>query len=125
MLKRLWLALLALLVTTGFAIAQVDVNKADQIALDGIKGLGPKTSKAVLDERRKGDFKDWADFESRVKGIGPKSGVKLSEAGLTVNGEARPANVAPAKAAAKQKAQTAKAVATADAGAARKTMQNK
>lgn len=76
--------------TIGFAFAQVDVNKADQAALDGIKGIGPKTSKSIIDERKKGgDFKDWADFENRVKGIGGKSSAKLSQAGLTVNGQAK------------------------------------
>jgi competence protein ComEA len=88
MLKKLLLALAVLIATMGFAFAQVDVNKADQAALDSVKGIGPKTSKAILDERKKGgDFKDWADFEKRVKGIGEKSAVKLSKAGLTVNGQ--------------------------------------
>jgi competence protein ComEA len=88
MLKKLLLALAVLIATMGFAFAQVDVNKADQAALDSVKGIGPKTSKAILDERKKGgDFKDWADFEKRVKGIGEKNAVKLSNAGLTVNGQ--------------------------------------
>ena len=92
MLKKLLLAVATFIATMGFAFAQVDVNKADQAALDGVKGIGPKTSKTILDERKKGgDFKDWADFEKRVKGIGEKNSAKLSEAGLTVNGQAKPA----------------------------------
>ncbi len=90
MLKKLLLAVAAFAISTGFAFAQVDVNKADQAALDGVKGVGPKMSKAILDERKKGgEFKDWADLEVRVKGIGEKSAVKLSDAGLTVNGQPR------------------------------------
>jgi len=90
MLKKLLLAVATMMATMSFAFAQVDVNKADQAALDGVKGIGPSTSKAILDERTKGGpFKDWADFESRVKGIGAKSAVKLSEAGLQVNGQAK------------------------------------
>ncbi len=94
MLKRVLLATMTLVATfvtsAAFAFTDVDVNKADQAALDGIKGLGPVKSKAILNERKKhGEFKDWADFESRVKGIGDKSAAKLSEAGLTVNGKAR------------------------------------
>ena len=73
----------------GSAFAEVDVNKGDQAALDGIKGIGPAMSKRILDERKKGDFKDWGDLESRVKGIREKSATKLSEAGLTVNGQPR------------------------------------
>lgn len=102
MFKKLFFAVAALMFSMGFAFADVDVNKGDQAALDGIKGLGPAKSKAIIDERTKnGSFKDWADFESRVKGIGEKTGTKLSEAGLTVNGQAKsgaPAKAAPAKA---------------------------
>lgn len=77
----------------NLAFAQVDVNKADQAALDGVRGVGPKLSTAILDERKKGgDFKDWRDLERRVKGVGGKSAVRLSSAGLTVNGQARAAN---------------------------------
>lgn len=91
MLKKFLLALAALIVTAGFAYAQVDVNKADQAALDGIKGVGPKISLSILEERKRGgEFKDWSDFESRVKGVGERNAVKLSEAGLTINGQTRP-----------------------------------
>jgi len=73
----------------GIAFAQVDVNKADAAALDSVKGIGPAKSKAILEERSKGEFKDWPDLEKRVKGIGEKNAIKLSEAGLQVNGRSR------------------------------------
>ncbi|MFZ6813689.1 helix-hairpin-helix domain-containing protein [Undibacterium sp. Rencai35W] len=120
MFKKFLLAIAAMIVTMGFAFADVDVNKGDQAALDGIKGIGPAKSKAIIEERTKGgNFKDWADFEKRVKGIGEKSAVKLSAAGLTVNGqpkagaEAKPAEK-PAKPA---KADKAEKVASASAAA--------
>ena len=92
MFKKLLLLVAACILMIGSAFAGVDVNKGDQAALDGIKGLGPTKSKAIIEERKKnGDFKDWADFEKRVKGVGEKSAAKLSEAGLTVNGTARAA----------------------------------
>lgn len=95
MLKKLLLAIATLIATTGFAFAQVDVNKADQAALDSVKGIGPKMSKNILDERKKGgEFKDWADFEERVKGVGEKNAVRLSDAGLTVNGQSLGKNAA-------------------------------
>jgi competence protein ComEA len=98
MIKKLILALATFIVTMSVAFAQVEVNKADQAALDGVKGIGPKISKTILEERSKGgDFKDWADFEKRVKGVGAKSSDKLSQAGLTVNGQSKP-NAAPAAA---------------------------
>lgn len=90
MLKKLLFAVAAFVVSTGFAFAQVEVNKADQAALDGVKGIGPAMSKTILDERKKGgDFKDWPDLEGRVKGIREKKATKLSDAGLTVNGKPR------------------------------------
>ena len=95
MFKQLISGIAIFLATIGFAFAQIDVNKADQAALDGVKGIGPKTSKAILEERKKGgDFKNWIDFENRVNGIGGKSAIKLSQAGLTVNGQAKPNAVA-------------------------------
>ena len=104
MIKKLMLAVAAMIVTMGFAFAQVDVNKADAAALDSVKGIGPKTSKLIIDERTKGGpFKDWADLEKRVKGIGDKSARKMSMAGLQVGGkslegaEMKAAEAKPAK----------------------------
>lgn len=108
MLKKLILVIAAFIATMGFAFAQVDVNKADQAALDGVKGIGPKISKTIIDERKKGgDFKDWADFEKRVKGIGEKNSAKLSQAGLVVNGQSK--SNAPAAASGKASAASASA----------------
>jgi competence protein ComEA len=106
MMKKLLLAIATMVATMGFAFAQVDVNKADVAALDSVKGVGPKMSKAILDERAKGEFKDWADFEKRVKGVGDKSSAKLSAAGLQVNGKSR--DGAPAAAAKPADAKAAK-----------------
>lgn len=97
MLKKLLVAVSALVMAMGVAFAQVDVNKADAAALDSVRGIGPAKSKQILEERGKGgDFKDWADLERRVKGIGEKNAMKLSEAGLVVNGKSKEG--APAKA---------------------------
>jgi competence protein ComEA len=126
MIRKLTLAVAALIATMGIAFAQVDVNKADAAALDAIKGVGPTLSKAILEERAKGQFKDWADFQKRVKGVGEKRAAKLSSAGLLVAGrsvagapaaKAAPAKAAPAKAA-PAKAAPAKAVAAKPAGVA-------
>ncbi|QNA88385.1 helix-hairpin-helix domain-containing protein [Massilia sp. Dwa41.01b] len=108
MIKKLMLAIAVLVASTGFAFAQVDVNKADAAALDGVKGVGPSMSKAILDERAKGEFKDWADFQKRVKGVGDKKAAKLSEAGLQVNGKGKE-GAAPSKPDARADTKTAKA----------------
>ena len=135
MLKKLIAALLAFVAATAFAA--VDVNKADQATLESIKGIGPAISSKILDERKKGSFKDWNDLIERVKGVGEGNAAKFSSDGLTVNGSsfsgaapmakkdgaARPAaakakheeikTAAPAAAAATRKAQESKPVATA------------
>ena len=68
------------------AFAAVDVNTANEAELDSVKGIGPAISKRVMDERKKGNFKDWNDLKARVNGFGDKTSAKFSEAGLTVNG---------------------------------------
>jgi competence protein ComEA len=86
MLKKI-LAILVMLYAT-LAMAAVDVNKATEAQLDSVKGIGPVTSKMIMSERKKGDFKNWEDFIERVKGVGEGRAAKLSEEGLTVNGAA-------------------------------------
>jgi competence protein ComEA len=87
MFKKLLVALITVVVGIGFAFAQVDVNKADQGGLGGIKGIGPAMSKHILDARKQGEFRSWDDLQERVAGIGPKSAARLSAAGLTVGGK--------------------------------------
>ena len=70
------------------SFAAVDVNKANAAELDSVKGIGPGISTKILDERKKGNFKDWTDFVERVKGVGEGNAAKFSSEGLTVNGAA-------------------------------------
>ncbi|RYX95271.1 MAG: hypothetical protein EOO28_12765 [Comamonadaceae bacterium] len=132
MFKKLLAFIAAMSVVAAFAA--VDVNKATEAELDGIKGIGPVTTKLIVSERKKGDFKSWEDFISRVKGVGDNSAAKFSAAGLTVSGssytgtgaaKAKVEAKADAKADKKPVAEKAKdaAVATKDAvkGAAVKT----
>ncbi|WP_036005702.1 ComEA family DNA-binding protein [Paraburkholderia caribensis] len=100
MLKKLLMliAVLVLSLSAGFAAA-VEVNSADQAALESVKGIGPAHAKAIIDERTKnGPFKDADDLANRVKGIGQKSVKNLEAAGLTINGSSAPPTGAPAKA---------------------------
>ncbi|MEX3555562.1 MAG: helix-hairpin-helix domain-containing protein, partial [Burkholderia gladioli] len=54
MLKKLLLLLLTLSLSLGATLAAaVEVNTADQAALESVKGLGPVKSKATIDERAK------------------------------------------------------------------------
>jgi competence protein ComEA len=87
MMRKL-LATLALFCAAFGVHAAVDLNKATPAELDGIKGIGPGMSTRILDERKKGSFKDWSDFIERVKGVGEGNAARFSAEGLTVNGAA-------------------------------------
>ncbi|MDB5843024.1 MAG: hypothetical protein JWP79_334 [Polaromonas sp.] len=95
MLKQPFAFLAALSFTAAFAT--VDVNKASEAELDGIKGLGPATSRLIIAERNKSDFKSWPDFIGRIKGLGDKSAAKFSAQGMTVGGAAYEAGTVDAK----------------------------
>lgn len=84
MLKKLLAALVAL--HCAGVLAAVEVNQADVAELDGIKGIGPAMSARILDERKKGPFKDWGDLMARVRGVGQANAARLSSEGLTVGG---------------------------------------
>ena len=113
-----FLAALAFMFAAAMAFAAVDVNKATVAELDGIKGIGPSISSKILDERKKGEFKDWKDFIDRVNGVGDGNAAKFSAGGLTVNGSAfAGAAAAPA---AKKEAKVDATMAKKDAKAAAK-----
>ena len=103
MFKKI-LAVVAMLFYTALALAAVDANKATEAELDSVKGIGPGTSKLILEERKKGEFKSWDDLIDRVKGVGETRAKNLSEAGLTVGGKA----YTPASAGAKKDDKAAK-----------------
>ncbi len=66
----------------------LEVNNATQAELEALKGIGPVKAKAIVDERNAhGVFKDSADLDARVKGIGEKTANKLQAEGLTINGK--------------------------------------
>ena len=76
----------SLFLLSTYAVAQVEVNSADQTALESVRGLGPSKAKAILAERKEnGPFKDANDLHTRVKGIGEKTVERMMQNGLTIN----------------------------------------
>src|SRR5690606_24076591 len=66
-------ASLATLAWVGPAGA-VDLNTATLDQLQGIRGIGPRTARIILDERERGGrYLSFADLSDRVRGIGPGS----------------------------------------------------
>src|SRR3954463_12488459 len=95
MFKKI-LALLVMLYAAA-AFAAVDVNKASAAELDAVKGIGPSISGKIIEERKKGTFKDWHDLIERVNGVGEHNATRFSNEGLTVNGSSfKEAAAAPA-----------------------------
>jgi competence protein ComEA len=84
MFKKFLAAMLSFIAVAAFAA--VDANKATQAELESVKGIGPAIAGKILDERKKGNFKDWNDLVTRVQGVGEGNAAKFSEAGLTVSG---------------------------------------
>ena len=107
MFKKL-LVLLSLFYA-ALSFAAVDVNTGSAADLDSVKGIGPGMSKRIINERAKGQFKDWGDFIARVKGLGEKNAANFSAGGMTVNGAGYAG--APAKPAKDAKAKKEKTVA--------------
>ena len=116
-----------LLLAFGFAsltwAQQIDLNKATEVELDALKGVGPVLTKAVMDERKKAPFKNWEDATSRVKGLGAHKASSLSDQGVRVQGSAYNVKAADKKSAASQDVSADKAAAKAakPADAAAKT----
>jgi len=62
--------------------APVNLNTATAQQLDALPDVGAARAKAILDERAKGKFKDWADFEKRMTGTSVNAGVQARIKGL-------------------------------------------
>ena len=76
------------LLMAGQAWAAVEINQASEADLDGLRGLGPATTRQILAEREKAVFRSWPELLTRIKGLGPVKARELSAQGLRVNGEA-------------------------------------
>lgn len=85
MMKKILVAVALLF--AGTAWSGVDVNQADEAALDSIRGIGPSMSRKILLEREQSTFKNWTDLMLRVPGIKEKTAAKFSAQGLTVDGQ--------------------------------------
>lgn len=87
MIKKLLLAVAAFIAAISMAYAaSVDVNSATKEQLDGVPGIGPALAERIIEERKKGSYKDVNDLVDRVRGIGPENVKKMQSGGLTVGG---------------------------------------
>jgi competence protein ComEA len=68
-------------------LGALEINQATEAELDSLRGLGPAFTRRVLAARSQQPFKDWPDLMRRVSGMGPRVARKLSDQGLTVQGQ--------------------------------------
>jgi competence protein ComEA len=85
-MKQLLVAWLSWFTLVGASSAAVDANTASKDALQSVSGIGPSIAQRIVDERRKGPYKDLADLQARVKGIGESKARRMIASGLRVSG---------------------------------------
>lgn len=83
--KLLFAWVVALCATPAWAVG--DVNRLEAGRLQAVKGIGPKLSQRIVEERQRSPFRDWDDFIDRMPGVGERTAQKFSAQGLTVNGQ--------------------------------------
>ena len=79
------------------ANALIDFNQATEAQLDSLRGIGPATTRRILQAREERAFSDWADLIRRVRGIGSTSAASYSAQGFVVNGASFTMTAAPAR----------------------------
>ena len=75
-MKKILLSLCMLFFFAASAMAAVNLNNADQSALESINGIGPAKAKAIIEYRNHGKFETVDDL-MKVKGFGKKSMEKI------------------------------------------------
>jgi len=83
--RKAWLAAVLVVALPASAL---ELNQATEAELDSLKGMGPALNRRVREARAQRAFRDWADFQQRVSGMGVHKARTFSEQGLTVQGQA-------------------------------------
>ncbi len=78
-MKTTIIAILLWLISGGSALAEIDLNTANQSDLESLSGIGPTKAQAIIDFRKQhGGFESIDDLV-KVNGIGPNTLKKLSK----------------------------------------------
>lgn len=77
-MKNLMLTVFLFFFLATAAIAGININTADQAALESIPHIGPTKAAAIIEYRKNHPFKSLEDL-ANVKGIGMKTVEKIKE----------------------------------------------
>ena len=76
MYRKIIAGFLVLATSSLFGMSLEELNSASKVELMEIKGIGEAKATAIINEREKGKFKSFEDFQ-RVKGVGEKMALKV------------------------------------------------
>jgi len=79
MLKKTIAECVLLAASSLFGMSLQELNNASKEELMQIKGVREAMGEAIIEERKKGDFKSFEDFQ-RVKGVGEKMALTVQKA---------------------------------------------
>ena len=71
MYRKIIAGFLVFATSSLFGMSLEELNSASKVELMEVKGIGEAKATAIINERKKGKFKSFEDFQ-RVKGVGEK-----------------------------------------------------
>lgn len=76
MYRKIIAGILVFTTSSLFGMSLEELNSASKVELMEIKGIGEAKATAIINERKKGKFKSFEDFQ-RVKGVGEKMTLRV------------------------------------------------
>ncbi len=85
MFKKIIAGFLIFATSVLFGMSLDKLNSASKEELMEVKGIGASKAEAIIEERKKGEFASFEDFQ-RVKGIGKKAALNVEKHVISSSG---------------------------------------